>query len=65
MASMKKTISRFKSYCPDQILLLPPDMKQWLPEDDLAYFIMDVVAELDLSAIYEYYSQFPIRPTAV
>jgi len=54
---MKKTLSRFKSYCPDQILLLPPDMKQWLPEGDLAYFIMDVVAELDLSAINEYYSR--------
>lgn len=57
MAFMKKTMFRFKSYCPDQILLLPPDMKQWLPEGDLAYFIMDVVAELDLSAIYEYYSR--------
>lgn len=53
---MKKIISRFKSYCPDQILLLAPDMRQWLPEDDLAYFMMDVVAELDLSAIYGHYS---------
>jgi len=56
MAFMKKTLSRFKPYCPDQILLLPPDMKQWLPEGDLAYFIMDVVSELDLSAIYRHYS---------
>lgn len=56
---MKKMSSRFKSYCPDQILLLPPDMKQWLPEGDLAYFIMDVVEELDLSAIYSRYSSFP------
>ena len=56
MTSMKKIISRFKSYCPDQILLLAPDMRQWLPEDDLAYFMMDVVAELDLSAIYSHYS---------
>jgi transposase len=55
MTSMKKIISRFKSYCPDQILLLAPDLKQWLPGDDLAYFIMDVVAELDLSAIYSHY----------
>jgi transposase len=31
-------------------------MKQWLPEGDLAYFIMDVVSELDLSAIYSHYS---------
>ncbi len=53
---MKKMSSRFKSYCPDQMLLLPPDMKEWLPEGDLAYFIMEVVEELDLSAIYSRYS---------
>ena len=54
---MKKTTFRFKPYCPNQILLLPPDMKQWLPEGDLAYFVMDVVGELDLSAIYNHYSR--------
>lgn len=53
-ASMK-TKTNFKSYQPNQLLLLPPDMKQWLPEDDLAYFIMDVVNGLDLSAIYQSY----------
>jgi transposase len=42
----------FKPYQPNQLLLLPPDMKQWLPEDHLVYFIMDVVNQLDLSAIY-------------
>ena len=55
MTVMKKTPFRFKPYCPDQLLLLPPDMKQWLPEDDLAYFIMDVVGELELSPIYNSY----------
>ena len=45
MVFMKKISSRFKPYCPDQLLLLPPDMRQWLPEGDLAYFIMDVVSE--------------------
>jgi len=57
MAFMKKIPSHFKPYCPDQSLLLPPDMRQWLPEGDLAYFIMDVVSELDLSAIYSTYSR--------
>ena len=43
-------------------------MKQWLPEDDLAYFIMDIVHELDLSAICESYNndkggQPPFNPT--
>jgi len=50
-----KTKTHFKPYQPNQLLLLPPDMKQWLPEDDLAYFIMDVVNGLDLSAIYQSY----------
>ena len=50
-----KTKTNFKPYQPNQLLLLPPDMKQWLPEDDLAYFIMDVVNELDLSSIYQSY----------
>jgi transposase len=43
-----------KGYLPyelDQRLLLPPDMREWLPEGHLALFILDVVAELDLSAI--------------
>ena len=37
------------------MLLLPPDMRDWLPEDDLVYFIIDVVKELDLSEIYAHY----------
>ena len=54
---MKKIACRFKPYCPDQILLLPPDMRQWLPEGDLAYFIMDIIGEVDLSGIYNAYSR--------
>ena len=50
-----KTKALFKPYLPNQLLLLPPDMRQWLPQDDLVYFIMDVVNELDLSAIYQSY----------
>lgn len=57
MVGMKKIATRFKPYCPDQILLLPPDMRQWLPEGDLAYFIMDIIGEVDLSAIYNAYSR--------
>lgn len=36
----------------DQIFLLPPDMREWLSEKHLAYFIMEVVGELDLWSIY-------------
>ena len=43
-----------KSYQPwtqDQAFLLPPSLRDWLAEDHLAWFILDVVSQLDLSAI--------------
>src|SRR5262245_49238270 len=45
----------FRPYSLDQQLLLPPDMRSWLPEGDLALFVSDVVDELDLAAIYAAY----------
>ena len=47
----------FRPYTQDQPLLLPPDLREWLPEGDLALFISDVVDELDLSAIYRTYER--------
>ena len=32
----------------DQPLLLPVDMREWLPEDDLVFIVLDAVATLDL-----------------
>lgn len=48
--------TRFRPYEPDQLFLLPPDMKDWLPEKDLVWFIMDVVGQLDLTPIYQRYN---------
>jgi transposase len=45
----------FRPYEPDQISLMPASMRDWLPSDHLAYFISDVVDNLDLSAIMERY----------
>jgi transposase len=45
----------FRPYSLDQQLLLPPDMRAWLPAGDLALFLSDVVDELELSAIYRAY----------
>ena len=45
----------FRSYEPDQSLLFPPNLRDWLPTEHLAYFVMDVVATLDLKKIYAYY----------
>ena len=50
---MSKT---FRPYEPDQIILMPAAMRDWLPSDHLAYFISDVVDHLDLSAIMERYA---------
>lgn len=47
--------TNFRPYSPDQLLLLPPDLREWLDPSDLVYFIRDVVAELDLSPIREAY----------
>ena len=45
----------FRPFEPDQLLLLPPEMRDWLPEDHLVYFILDVVGELDLGEIIQSY----------
>ena len=45
----------YRPYLPDQPFLLPPDPKEWLAEDHLAYFVSDTVEALDLSAFYAPY----------
>ena len=49
---MNKT---FRPYEPDQDFLMPASMREWLPGDHLAYFISDVVDQLDLAAIMARY----------
>jgi len=39
----------------DQVLLLPPDLSEWLPAGHLARFVIETVEQLDLSAVYGYY----------
>jgi transposase len=41
----------YRPYYPDEELLLPPSLREWLPEKHLAYFVSDVVDNLDLSAM--------------
>jgi transposase len=47
----------YRAYLPEQDLLLPPSLREWLPEDHLAYFVSDVVEPLDLSAIESVYEE--------
>ena len=41
----------FRPYEPDQLLLLPPSLQDWLPADHVVYFLADLVDGLDVSAI--------------
>ncbi|MGH9797924.1 MAG: IS1182 family transposase [Candidatus Polarisedimenticolia bacterium] len=45
----------FRPYEPDQLLLMPPSLGDWVPEDHLARFVSDLADTLDLSAIEDTY----------
>jgi transposase len=47
----------YRLWNPNQQWLLPPSVQDWLPENDLVYFILDTVNELDISAITAKYEQ--------
>jgi transposase len=48
----------FRRFDPDQVLLLPPSLDEWLPEGHLARFVAELVGEaLDLSAVYAGYTE--------
>lgn len=42
---------RYRSWTPDQSFLFPPSPQDWLPDDHLVYFVLDLVEVLDLSSI--------------
>jgi transposase len=43
---------RFVACDREQSFLMPPDVREWLPERHLAWFVIDAVAEMDLGAFY-------------
>ena len=45
----------YRPYVPEQDLLLPPSLRDWLPEDHLAFFVGDLIDHMDLSAITAVY----------
>jgi transposase len=47
---------RFRKYTRDQRYLLPLSMKEWLPEDHPAWFVIDAIKQMNLDAFYEGYS---------
>jgi transposase len=51
---MSKT---YRDWSPDQPSLFPPSPRDWLPEDDLVYFLLDTVASFDLAPFFAYYER--------
>jgi transposase len=49
---MSKT---YRPWDPDQSWLLPPSPRDWLPDDDLVFFVLDVVKDLNISGIQRKY----------
>ena len=47
----------YRAWRPDQAWLLPPSLRDWLPEGHLVYFLMDAVRELEISAITAHYER--------
>ena len=45
----------FRPYQPDQLLLLSPDLREWLPPGHLAHHVCDLVDALELRAFYAPY----------
>src|SRR5262245_57371463 len=54
---MSKT---YRGWSPDQAYMFPPSPRDWLPEDDLVYFLVETVATLDLTPIFAH-SQRELR----
>lgn len=41
----------------DQPFLMPPDMREWLPDDDLVWLVLDAVEQADLAAFTGVYRE--------
>ena len=48
---------KYRFYDPNQVLIMPPNLNDWLPKDHLARFIGNVVEGLDLTSIMQYYEE--------
>lgn len=54
---------QFRDWNPNQPFLLPPSLQEWLPEGHPVYLMLDILEELDVSAIEETYRQKDPRGT--
>src|SRR5690349_8746740 len=51
---MSKT---YREWSPGQSYMFPPSPQDWLPEDELVYFLLDTIATIDLSPIFAHYER--------
>jgi hypothetical protein len=49
----------------DQSFLMPPDIRDWLPEGRFAWFVLDAVAGMNLAAFYDAYRRDGMGSTGV
>ena len=49
--------TRFRPYQPKQLLMLPPDLREWVPEGHLAHQVSELVDGLELGAFYKPYEE--------
>jgi transposase len=59
---------QFRPWNPDQSFLFPPSPRDWLPENHLVYFLLDVIPQMNLQPILQPYQaeqrgQPPYHPT--
>lgn len=47
----------YRHWSPEQAWMFPPSPRDWLPEEHLVYFLMDVTGQVDLSAIFVHYEK--------
>jgi len=47
----------YREWSPEQAYMFPPSPRDWLPEDDLVYFIVETVATLDLTPVFAHYER--------
>jgi hypothetical protein len=53
----KKVAYNFHPVDRDQMYLMPPTLKEWLPDGDLAWFLLDAVREMDLEVFLGRYRE--------
>ena len=56
---------RFVACDREQSFLMPPDVREWLPEGHLAWFVIDAVDEMDLDAFYARLSRRRAQPAGL